>query len=83
MQIAATLTDITNLNATVGLISNQLMTTSSAVASLNSQITSRVDLFHGCYQDTASCVVNQHRQTPYWFLCLTPFLSANVTVSAS
>lgn len=80
-QLAATLADFLSLNATISSISNQVISTSTAVTSLSSRLTSPVDLYHSCYQDTASCIVSQHRETPYWFLCLTPFVIANVTVS--
>jgi len=64
-------------------IIEQLNSTSIAITNLSLSVYSQVDLYQDCYRDTVNCTVAAHSGTEYWYLCHTPFITVNITVSAT
>ena len=91
-QLITTTVNITSLNGQTNVISQQLSTTQTNIAavrnqasslqtSLNNHLSSTIDFYQNCHQDTASCSVSNSANSNRRILCDTGDLNANVTVS--
>ena len=67
-----------SVDAQFNSISSQLNDTSASLASLSN---ARVELYRGCYKDSSTCRIVRHRTNAYMYVCYTPFLLLDVTVS--
>ena len=68
-------------------VRNDVSIVQSNISSLSYRISTNGERnrFHvsTCYKDTTSCRVQRHVRNNYWYLCVTPFMSVNVTVSSN
>ena len=71
----------TRISAQLNAISSQLNATSTALTNVSGKVNAGVNLYRGCYMDSVSCRVVQHSSNEHWYLCSTPFLVLNATVS--
>ena len=91
-QLITTRANITSLNGQTNVISQQLSTTQTNIAavrnqasslqtSLNNHLSSSIQPYRNCYQNTTSCLVTNLLNNNRRLLCTTPRMNANVTVS--
>ena len=71
----------TRISAQLNAISSQLNTTSTSLTNVSGKVNAGVNLYRGCHMDSVSCRVIQHPSNEHWYLCSTPFLVLNATVS--
>ena len=91
-QLTTTQTNLTSLYGEMNYAQQQLITTrmnvahirnqtSSLQTALNNHLSSSIDLYQNCHQNTTSCPVSNPTNNRRRLLCDTPALNANVTVS--
>jgi predicted nucleic acid-binding Zn-ribbon protein len=91
-QLTITRANITSFNGQTNLIRQQLTTTQTNITdirnqalsiqtSLNNHLSSSIEPYRNCRQDTASCSVTNFANNNRRLLCSTPTLNTNVTVS--
>ena len=76
---SSTISSVNGVNSTLLSVQSQLHTFMTTV---NSQLTTPINLYQNCYQDTESCTVEVGAAQEYYKpWCHTPWQSVNVTVS--
>ena len=75
------LAQIRTLEKSIVQMQERLNATSTQLNSTVAAFNTRVNLYSGCYRHSVRCQVVQHPQNRYIYLCNTPYLPLNMTVS--
>lgn len=75
---ATALNAVDILATNISLLQSHVSEATSSLRSLETALSTPVNLYGRCFKNVATCTVRQHPRNPYWYFCSTPQRRVNI-----